>query len=63
MNYVRGNSNEFQYALQQLISELLELCETSNLKRSTQKLFFRADLDKEHEIKTPFTPPISQEDN
>jgi len=26
-------------------------------------LFFRADLDKEHEIKTPFTPPISQEDN
>lgn len=63
MNYVRGNSNEFQYALQQLISELLELCETSNLKRSTQKLVFRSDLDKEHEIKTPFTPPISQEDN
>jgi hypothetical protein len=63
MNYVRGNLNEFQYALQQLISELLELCETSNLKRSSQKLFFRAELDKEHEIKTPFTPTISQEDN
>ncbi|MFM1947181.1 MAG: hypothetical protein RL207_1464 [Bacteroidota bacterium] len=63
MNYVRGDSNNFQYELQHLIFELLELCETSNLKRSTQKLFFRAELDKEHEIKTPFTPPISQEDN
>jgi hypothetical protein len=63
MNYVRGNSNEFQYALQQLISELLELCETSNLKRSTQKLSFRADLKKDTTKETlEFTPPIFRED-
>lgn len=58
MNYVRGFSNYFQYALQQLIFELIDICETSNLKRSTQKLFFRADLKKY----TPeFAPPIFEE--
>jgi hypothetical protein len=63
MNYVRGDSNNFQYALQQLIFELLELCETSNLKRSTQQLFFRADLKKDRTTETlEFTPPIFRED-
>jgi hypothetical protein len=64
MNYVRGDSNNFQFALQQLIFELLELCETSDLKRSTQKLFFRADLKKDTATETiEFTPPIFREDD
>jgi hypothetical protein len=63
MNDFRGDSNNFQYALKQLIFELLGLCETSDLKRSTQQLFFRADLKKDTTTETlEFTPPIFRED-